>query len=75
MANKITKIKLFNIFGDIVEIKGTIIGERTHGFNLESGAWSLYPDKNGTSTPAKFIIFREYRKRRPIAINKNELAE
>lgn len=39
---KFDTITLKDIFGRTIEIKGTIISEKTHGYNLPSGAWLLY---------------------------------
>lgn len=55
-----------------VELKGTIYGTKTHGYNLKSGGWCLYPiDKD--AEPAEFMIFREYRKHKKIMINKKNI--
>jgi hypothetical protein len=55
------------------EIKGVKVSERVHGYNLASGAWALYPDKDGSSTPAKFITIRPYRCSRPIEVNEKRI--
>lgn len=67
---KFDRITLKDIFGRTIEIKGTIISEKTHGYNLPSGAWSLYPIEDDC-TPATFIIFRRYRMKKLSTINKN----
>ena len=37
----------FNILGDLTLRRGRLIGEKTHGYNLPSGARSLYPVGEG----------------------------
>lgn len=70
---KITTLKIYDIFGEITEIKGTVMGEKTHGYNLPSGAWALYSRGDSSTTPAEFILFRPYKKKNVRAINKNRL--
>jgi hypothetical protein len=55
------------------EINGEKTSEHIHGYNLKSGAWALYPDKDGSSTPATFITIRPYRKRREIVVNQKRI--
>jgi len=60
-------------FGDPFELKGEQLSEKVHGYNLKSGAWALYPDKDGSSLPATFVTIRPFRKRRAIVVNKNRI--
>lgn len=66
-------IVMQDMFGNPIEYKGEIKGYKIHGFNMKSGGWSLYPDKDGTSTPAKFMLFRPYRCRKNRVFNTNRL--
>jgi hypothetical protein len=68
-SKKFDTIKALDMMNAIYPIKCTIIEYKTHGYNLKSGAWCLYPDKDGTSTHAKFIGFRKYRKRKVSWLN------
>lgn len=62
---------LEDIFGEEYSIEGVILDKKTHGYNLKSGGWALYPDKN--SEHAVFIKFKEKGKRKPIVINTNRI--
>lgn len=67
-------ITLLNIFNQPYEKKGTVIGEKIYGYNSPSGgSWSPYQDKEKTWTPATFILFRYYRRKKISAINKNRV--
>jgi len=50
-----------------IKIKAEVIRIEKHGYNCESGAWRLNPGRG--DTPAEFLIFREYRKRKYSRIN------
>jgi len=53
--------------------KGTILEDGVrHGYNTESGGWSLYPIGNDPK-PAIHIVFRKYRKKRAVMIDKEKL--
>jgi len=55
--------------------KGTILEDGIEtGYDTRGGAWSLYKIYD-TDTPAVFVRFRHYGKRRTVTINKNGIAE
>ncbi len=74
MTGKFVEITTENIFGDPVKTKGTILGEKTHGYDFPYDSWGLYPGKpEEGAIPAMFIIFRKYKKKKPMAINKKRI--
>lgn len=53
---KFVKIGILSAIDDgIVSLTGTIIGTRADGYNLPSGGWSCYANKDGSRTPAIFV--------------------
>ena len=69
------KLVLLDVFGKKDTIEAEIIKEETRGYNLKSGAWGLYPDKDGSSTPAKFTTFRKKRHTRCHVINNKKIVK
>jgi hypothetical protein len=61
------KMKCWNYFGDEIEVRIRVIAVKKHGFNLKSGAWSLYRDEN--AEPAQFLLYEKYPKEKVYVIN------
>jgi hypothetical protein len=75
MKGQRTKLTLLNIFGEPYELEGTIVGEKTHGFNTPEGGWSLYGHTERGDTPAEFILFVPKGKRKARAINRASITD
>jgi len=67
-AKDVTLTFTDTFFGPATPIKGRLLAERVHGFDLPSGAWSLYGCEAG-ATPALFYAFVPEGKRKPRVIN------
>ena len=67
--NEFDEIIIEDIFGNPFPLKGKIMGYKTHGYNLKSGGWALYEIDN--CTPAKFMLFKQFRKRKISVFNMN----
>ncbi|MCK9520743.1 MAG: hypothetical protein M0R74_17225 [Dehalococcoidia bacterium] len=65
------RITSMNIFGQSEIRQGEILEERQHGWDLPSGAWSLYEAKG--ATPATFVKIRWKWKRKAVWVNKRKV--
>lgn len=71
---KFSQITIKNMFDRPFTIKAVIIERKFHGFNTRGGGWSLYR-LHEDDTPAEFLVFREFRKRRSRSVNVNNVVD
>ena len=63
-------------FGGSYSVRAEILDRYTHGFNYDKtpySSWSLIENNSPECNPAEFIIYREFRKKIPLVINKNKV--
>ena len=65
-------IKTIDFMGNEIKVIAEIIRTYRYGYDLKSGAWSLY-NINKTAKPANFTVIREKGKHKLIYVNNNRI--